>query len=133
MLAKVSKWQHHYATQRKIRSTKSNPAFSNTNADTTNDCELSLNLFHLQYLSQYHTQYDKKCNTVSLLGHGIEQNQITEYYRESLEEYTGRSSVVEIGDLNYVGVCQCSRPGQCPFKPGKEGRIVQSPLRCFLI
>ena len=86
-------------------------------------------LFHLQYpVSQYHTEYDRKCSSVSSLENGIEQNQITEYYRGSLEEYAGRSSVVEIGDLNYVGVCSAAGQNSAHSNQPK----MQCPLGCLI-
>ena len=62
------------------------------------------------------------------LDNSIEEGEVAEHHREPLEEHAGGSAVVEVVHRHNEGVHKGSHLGEQPFKPSKEGRVVQSPF-----
>lgn len=60
------------------------------------------------------------------------EKQVREDDRQPLEKHRGRAGVVQVLHHQHVSVKVLSHLGQTELEPGKEGRVVQRPLRCVL-
>lgn len=52
---------------------------------------------------------------------------------QHLEKGASRAGVIEIAQVDHLGVYQDCKTRECPFEPGEEWRIVKCPLRRFVL
>ena len=99
--------------------------------------EMSGSLWGILYISEASTlvydYLDRRISRASIPVQGIRQNQLRSNHRCSLKVDRLPSVIVKVLDLEHARVDVLGDLGQEPFEVGKEGRVIEGPLRGILV